>query len=531
MPETSPQAAPALDDVRRWLRDLREPHRLVDPALTDLLVATQRMPIGTSPLALGRAAAELLHDAIDRLRPEEGASRKAQLLYGVLQTCFVDGTKIEAAAERLGLSVRQLTRERARAVELVHDELLALARDSVTAYVGYHFEPIPLIGDYVARPAVSGVLAESLAERRILHVHGPAGIGKTALVAELADESSMRVLWYRVRPGVNDSLRALLLELGQHLRAQGRPRLADVAAASLPAVDVPMLSRVAYEDLAGLPTLLVVDDYHLSEHDQSIGGFLDDAATRLPQLHVVTVGRHEQPRPRPAVAVSIPGLDADESHALLHRLLPSATPDLAVTVHAWTQGIPQLTQMAASWLATASADEVTGGMAAFTERDEVQGFLLDCLTELLDSYDRDILDAASVFRDRFSDEALAQVAARTTGQVADVSRRLVRVHIAARSRQSEVAFIHTSVRDYVYARLPHERRTLLHERAAQWFRVHGEPDEAAYHESATAFWQASAGESPVYEAALPGRPAGTDVAARPAGPRRRKALGGSASGR
>ncbi|MDQ1712817.1 MAG: hypothetical protein QOE45_2267 [Frankiaceae bacterium] len=480
-------SSPSPADVRRWLRDLREPHRLADPVMVGMLTSMDRLPGGSSPLAAGRAAAEVLTEAIERLRPAPGASRKAQLLSNVLRTCFVDGATLESAADRLGLSVRQLTRERARAIELVHAELLAGVRDT-TPDPGYHFEPVPTIGGALPRPALAAALRDARTARGIVHVHGPAGVGKTTLVAELAEEVAERVpvLWYRTRPGVNDSLRAVLFELAQHLRAHGRPRLAEVTSATLPTVDVPILSRLAIEELTAIETLVVCDDYHLAEQDRSIGGFLEEAATRLPGLDVVTVGRHEQPRPRSATALRVTGLGPRESRQLLATLLPSATAELSATVHAWTQGIPQLTQMAASWLETASADEVAGGMAAFTERDDVQAFLLDCLTELLDSYDRDVLDAASIFRDRFSDEVLAYVAGRTTGEVADVSRRLVRYHIAARSRQSEVAFIHASVRDYVYTRLPHARKALLHQRAAQWYDRNERSDEARFHDDCAA---------------------------------------------
>jgi len=472
-------------DLRRWLTDLREPHRLADPVMCELLASSQRLPAASSPVAVGRAAAELLYDAIERTRADEDASRKAQLPYLVLQTCFVDGTKLESAAEKFGLSVRQLSRERGRAIELLHAELMAEVADAAMgAAAGYCFEPIPTISGFVPRPTVSAELRRALDEHRIVHVHGAAGIGKTTAVAELAAELAVATpaLWYRLRPGVNDSIGPALFELAQHLRAHGRPRLHELTTASLPAVEEMMLSRVALEELASFPTLLVFDDYHLSEPDHRIGAFLDDAATRLDTLRVLTVGRHQEPRPRAGTPVSVPGLTLAETQQLLRQLLSTTTPELAVTVHAWTQGVPQLTQMAASWLGSATPDEITGGMSVFTDRDEVQAFLLDSLTELMDSYDRDILEAASVFRGRFSDQLLAAVAGRTMGEVADVSRRLVRFHIATRSRQGQVAFIHASVQDYVYRRLGPARAAELHRRAAQCFRAEGEADESAYHQ-------------------------------------------------
>jgi ATP/maltotriose-dependent transcriptional regulator MalT len=45
-----------------------------------------------------------------------------------------------------------------------------------------------------------------------------------------------------------------------------------------------------------------------------------------------------------------------------------------------------------------------------------------------------------------------------------------------------VAFVHTSIRDYVYERLPAERRSALHLRAADWYRAHDASSEAEHHE-------------------------------------------------
>src|SRR5579862_8628351 len=104
--------------VRVWLGDLREPHRLADPVMTQLLTTRDRVPQSASPLAVGRVASEVLHEAIERLEPPDGVGWKEQLPYLVLRTCFVDGAKLESAADKLGLSVRQLTRERARAIAL-----------------------------------------------------------------------------------------------------------------------------------------------------------------------------------------------------------------------------------------------------------------------------------------------------------------------------------------------------------------------------------------------------------------------------
>jgi ATP/maltotriose-dependent transcriptional regulator MalT len=485
-------AFPPLDAVRRWVTALDDPDRLVDPAMVELLRLTSRLPIGGSRVEVARAAAQLVRDTVDRLKPSRTATYRDQMAHRVLQTCFVEGVKAETAATRLAVSVRQLSRERTRAIELLHAELLALLRESgeeeaeaaAAPAHRYRFEPVPAIADFVARPAVARAVADAVRDDTVVHVHGPAGIGKTSLVAELAAgwATTAPLLWYRVRAGVNDTLRAVLFELAEYLRAADLPHLAEVTAASLPRVDVSLVSRVAISELDGHPGVLVFDDYHLSEADPAIGSFLDDITSRLPELRVVTVGRHREPRPRAATPIAVPALTPRETRAMLHKI-GAADPGLVDVAHSWTGGIPQLVQLAGPWLATATAEEITGGVVTFTERDEVQAFLLDSLTGLMDSYDRDILEAASIFRDQFTDAALASVTGRTTSQVGDISRRLVRYHVALRSRGGDVAFVHTSIRDYVYQRLSPDRRRQLHARAVEWYESRGATTEAAYHEA------------------------------------------------
>jgi hypothetical protein len=65
--------------------------------------------------------------------------------------------------------------------------------------------------------------------------------------------------------------------------------------------------------------------------------------------------------------------------------------------------------------------------------------------------------------------------------VQDVSERLVRSYIATRSRRGVTAFLHASVRDYVYDRLEPERRDRLHLRAAAWYHLMGDEPETTYH--------------------------------------------------
>jgi ATP/maltotriose-dependent transcriptional regulator MalT len=396
----------------------------------------------------------------------------------VLETCFVDGAKLFQAAGRLGLSERQLTRERTRAIGLLKAEL----ETAVTARY-YRPEPIPAIGGFLARPAQTRNLKAALDRARHVNVSGAPGIGKTSLVAAFATDAadSSSVFWYKFRPGMNAALTSILFDLGEYVASENVFDLADYMDGALPAPDTGLATRLALRALDERPRLLVFDDYHVAEENEPVLGFLEEVAARLPLVRVITVGRRRLLGTQDVETVEIASFSRTETAELLTRLKVSCDPQMVRRLHTWTGGNPHLLKLAASWLKTATDEEVARGFSSLTDQLEVQTFLLSNVTELLDSDDRALLEAASIFRDRFSDEALGFVAQRTRGAVIDTGIRLVRAYVATRSLDGEGAFFHASVRDYVYERLDPARKILLHARASLWYERAGDDREADYH--------------------------------------------------
>jgi ATP/maltotriose-dependent transcriptional regulator MalT len=466
--------------LRRWLTLLQKPDQLACPEVEALLDAHGRRPDMPSEVAVGKAAAELLIEEIERLAPKQDSSRDQNLPHLVLRTCFIDGAKLFQAAARLGLSERQLTRERTRAIRLLKSELEVPIRRG--SYAPYRPEPIPRMQGFFQRPAATRALAEALAKHHLVHVHGPVGIGKTSLVAELAAQASIAtpVLWYRFRAGVNTSLVALLFELGEYLRHEGLSELSGFMTDALPDPDTSLATRIALQGFSGRDQLLVFDDYQTVETDLTIIGWIDEVVSRLPGLRIVTISRHRYGGNRSGMAFEVGSLTRVETKDFLAHLGVDLQPDLNRRLHLFTHGNPHLVKLAASWLKKADEDEVAQNIRSFGKQAKVQEFLLESVTELMDPDDRAVLEAATVFRERFSDDALAFVSGHTLGAIQDASLRLMRVYLATRSRDGESAFVHASVRDYVYARLASERRAHLHERAAEWYEKVGKTKEAHF---------------------------------------------------
>lgn len=331
--------SPFVDETlaRRWLSNLTRPERLADPEMRALLRAHGR-DAGASPIEAGRAAASLLEDAIEALRPPPGARASQRLPHRVLTTCFLEGTKSRQAAGLLGLSERQLSRERSRAISLLSAQLVPPQAAAPAA------APPALPDPMLARPCLSEDLADALRAHRRVCVAGPAGAGKTVLVAALA-AATPRTFWHRVAPGSRRVMPSLVFDLGEHLAPED-PALSRYVRTSLPDLDAGLATRLALAALAGAPRLLVLDGWGDGPVDPLVDAFLDEVAARLPLAAIVTIARE----PRGGPIVHVPPFDLAEVRALVALHGARADERLTAELHSWTEGQGRAVGAAAAWL-------------------------------------------------------------------------------------------------------------------------------------------------------------------------------------
>ena len=327
-------AAISLDEqrVRRWVADFRKPERLDDPVMRALLRAYGRDPTG-GPLDVGRRATQLMIETVESLEPPAAASIDERLPYRVMKVCFLEGMKSSQAAPRLGLSERQLSRERSRAISLLTAALatpLARARP---------LSAPPASEGIVSRPAVWKRFGELVADPGRAHVYGPIGSGKTSLVAEYVRANGDATFWYRVVPGINTNLWGLLLDLGENLGPDD-PRLADYLDAALPSPDLATATRLAVTALRRSSRVIVVDEFDGLAADPLIRSFLDEVAERSPQSRVITVGRRRLSTMDRELLV--PPLTLDEATAIAAARGVECNRESVRTIHRWTGGSARL---------------------------------------------------------------------------------------------------------------------------------------------------------------------------------------------
>lgn len=274
-------------ELRDALSHLHEPHRLDTPTNRRLLDAHGRMPSPATTLAIGKAVADLFVEKIEALRPPPHAERSVGMPHRVLRTCFVERRKLAEAAADLGVSERQLTRERGTAIEYLRQELAALPFRAQVP-----MERIPDTTGLVDRPHVMNELMAAAAANRRVSVTGQAHVGKTSLVAGFVRATNFdSVFWLTFRIGINVSLSGLLWELGNYLSRQRNNTLAEYLAESLPRPDMGIATRLALQALDDdSRRLLVLDDYQLAETAAEISAFVDELVSRVAGIRVITIG-------------------------------------------------------------------------------------------------------------------------------------------------------------------------------------------------------------------------------------------------
>jgi len=341
---------------------------------------------------------------------------------------------------------------------------------------------------------------------RLFTILGPAGIGKSRLVAEFASGSGATVLEGRCLPyGEGITLwpfREIVRTLGG---AEGlRETLAGAddaelviervmsaigaASGSAHAEETPWAFRRLLETIAGQrPLVVVLEDVHwaapaLLDLVEYLLGWL-----RGPVL-LVCLARQDlvelrpgwlNPRPN-ADTLMVDPLAADEAQSLLDEL--QADPQAKVRIAQAAEGNPLFLEQMAALLAEEQEDAVD-----FPVPPSIQALLAARLDQL-DPVERAVIERAAVVGREFSRAAVSalsppEVASPLAGALmALVRKKLLLPDTLQPGQEDRFRFEHVLIRDAAYEAVPKQRRAELHERLADWLEAAEAAEElVGYH--------------------------------------------------
>ncbi|MEV4351510.1 AAA family ATPase, partial [Actinoplanes sp. NPDC049596] len=303
--------------------------------------------------------------------------------------------------------------------------------------------------------------------RRLTVVTGPAGSGKSSLVADwtASGHAGGRVAWLTLEPGDDEPgifwsyLTAALLRAGVEPGGRWRP---EAERSFLVRLVVGLAARAE-------PVVLVLDNVHALTKAAILDGLHFLVEHSGPQLRCVLVGRTDPPLPlhRYRLAGTITEIRHDdlaftpaEADALLTahgaRLGPNAVAELTEQTHGW----------AAALRLEARALPVPGD-----KKDELADYIRNELLGEQSTATRDLLLRTCVAERLPAGLSVELSSRRDAAQVLD---RLARqgLFVTAGTGGERVYVHHPQVREVLLAALaegPVDRATGLHRRAAHWY--------------------------------------------------------------
>ena len=357
-----------------------------------------------------------------------------------------------------------------------------------------HFDS-PFVGREHELQSLNEVWGRVCTEQRceLVTVVGAAGVGKSRLVAELAQAVDTTVahgrclsygagITYWPVVEVLTQLQPELAKLDSAISGQLRALLHDQGAASTDELAVAFrkfVETVSREQ----PLILAFDDIHWGE--EALLDLIEHVAfvsTGAPIL-LVCMARPELLERRPGWRglLRLQPLTPEEAHQLIAVRLSDREPDDKVSqrILAAAEGNPLFVQEMAAMLQESGDDEVA-------VPPTIQALLAARLDQLEES-ERTVLEAAAVEGEVFHRSAVQTLTPdepRLTAQLtALVRKEFVRPDRPALEGEDGFRFRHLLLRDVAYDAIPKATRCGLHERYADWLEQRAQPLDAfvGYH--------------------------------------------------
>jgi LuxR family maltose regulon positive regulatory protein len=377
----------------------------------------------------------------------------------------------------------------------------------------------PLRADLAPRPRLLGQLDDGLRQgRRLTLVSAPAGFGKTTLVAGWIYTLAREVAWLSLDEDDNDPVQFLTYLIAALQQVDGRigrtlqQILGSPQLPPLPNVVTLLINDVA---AAGVPLVLVLDDYHFITSDAIHGALCFLLEHQPPLLHLIISAREDLPLPLPQLrargqVTEIRAHDlrftVEEAAVFLDRTMGlSLSAEAVAALEARTEGWVTGLQLAALALQEDAATHA-GDLAGFKDGDRyvtdyliaevlqrqpphIQTFLLQ--TSILDRMCASLCDTLlgrgdGEQRSR-GEKALPRSPAPpllcSTANSQETLEYLdhANLFIVPLDHRREWYRYHRFFAEALRTRLASQEQMALHRKAARWHEAHGLTSQAIAH--------------------------------------------------
>lgn len=441
------------------------------PLASPYLLGRHLQPDAAAPVNRGRALQKVLQNALERL---DGPNH--ELMQAIIRERYFKGLTAVVVQDlkQISLSKSQYHARQREAVSRF-EPLVVSSLSPAIRLESPHQEAEPLVG----RQAELNRCQKALTEQKTVTVSGPGGIGKSALGAHIAQLwGQEKVLWFTVRPGLNDHLNSFVFALAYFCHQHGSSSLWQELIANDGRIRLPRLLDLVRHTLSELPVqpLVCIDEADLilpasdGNHTQFVQ-LLSAMRGKIPMLllgqKVIVEGDHYE---------VLSGLPTLFCNLLLkqHEILLNET--TLQQLHDYTEGNPLLIQLLITL--HESGVKIAELLPQLPKSPSVQ-FLLGRILQRLDETEIGILMDLAVFHTPAPVDVW--VAEKRVGYALSLllSRRLVQ------QDSYGGVFLLPAFRDVIAAAIDAKKMQTLQRKAAEIFLVRGQYTLAAYHFSKT----------------------------------------------
>jgi len=434
---------------------------------------------------------EDLREVLRRLASSSPRNPSVARRRRALEVMVSGAASVDAAAATLHMSVRSFYRYRREALDELALALTTLWRERVeiaavpvAARRGEEIPPegIPRPRVFVGRDADLRAALALLRRDRLLVIGGPAGIGKTAFGAALAQEEALLspVLWHRFRVGLTDTAGGVLFAIGQRLSQLGTDALVTfLRQTSALTAWQPVALSLATHALQEHRMTLVFDDGDAVAGNVEVCGLLATLFAECPGCRVAVMARERMPLLQEASRFELAGLDAASVRAFLKAEGLGELPEAALLrLIEETGGGPHLVHLAAGAILHGKLDPARLEEELMDVPD-VRAFFFDHIYRNLSQGEQVVLGATALMRQPASASFLTSVLEGLTPSIpstlADLGRRFLLTETTGGLR------LHSSVREFARRILPPGETAELHRHLARGHARGGRFDEACHH--------------------------------------------------